>query len=222
MKKFILLLSLLVVSSTVGAVSSDTIKVVREKVVELRITRHDVKTLETKKNRRARIEELSQSNTICSGAVAGPNGLILTARHCTEGASQIDVVFSDGREYKALVIGSSVRHDLALIHVARFNIPFFNLATTLIQGQAIYVMGSPLGITGTLSEGIVAKRNGDVDFVDVNVLPGNSGGPAFNEKGELVGITTAGFIVLNGFAHLNIMQSIDAILGFALELQGAR
>lgn len=219
----LLLIGLLIISSLQNAIaeSTDILQLVREKTVELRITKATVQMSDTKKNRRSRIENLP-SQGICSGAVINNMGDILTARHCTDGASQIMVVFFDGREYAATVLKQSNRHDLALIHVDRFNIPHFNIAKTIKQGQTIWVMGNPLGISATLSQGVVAKLNGDVDFIDVTVLPGNSGGPAFNKEGELVGITTAGFVVLMGFAHLNIMQSIDAIFGFALEIQGVR
>lgn len=219
-----LLTGLLIISSLqiANAASTATISAVREKVVELRITRPEVlRALDTKKNKKIRIENLP-NQSLCSGAVITGRGDILTARHCVEGSSQIDVTFADGREYRAVVLAVSGRHDLALIHVDRFNTPFFNIAAGIAQGQQIYVMGNPVGVIGSLSSGIVAKRNGDIDFIDVTVLPGNSGGPAFNEKGELVGITTAGIIVLYGFSHLNIMQSIDAILGFGLEIQGVR
>lgn len=222
MKRLLVGLVIFSCSQIVHAISTDTIKEVRDKVVEIRIERKEVVTPEAKNKKKSRIENLGTGYAICSGAVVSPRGDILTARHCTEDASSIEVVFSDGREYTGIVLAQSARHDLALIHVDRFNTSFFKIATGIVQGQTIYVLGSPLGITASLSTGIVAKLNGDVDFIDVTVLPGNSGGPAFNEDGKLVGITTAGFIVLFGFSHLNIMQSIDAILGFGLELQGIR
>jgi S1-C subfamily serine protease len=208
--------------NTASAMDSAAIHEVRTKVVELRIVRADVKAQETKKkNRHARIENLPNYG-VCSGVVVSSIGDILTARHCTDGAARLTVAFSDGKEYVASVVATSKRHDLALIHVDRFNTPHITIATSTFQGQHIYVMGNPLGIAATLTEGIVAKQTGDVDLVDVTVLPGNSGGPAFNERGELVGITTAGIVVLYGFAHLNIMQSIDAIRGFGLEIRGIR
>lgn len=218
-----LLAGVLILSSLqiANAASTDTLKAVREKVVELHIVRAEMRSLETKKKQRARIETL-QGQSICSGAVISSSGDILTARHCTEDATGIEVVFADGREYRAVILATSARHDLSLIHVDRFNTPFFSIAESVLQGQSIWVIGNPLGITASLCEGIVAKQNGDVDFIDVTVLPGNSGGPAFNELGELVGITTAGIVVLNGFSHLNIMQSIDAILGFSCEWRGLR
>lgn len=216
-----LLTGLFVLSSLqiVNAASTDTIKAVREKIVEIHIKRAELPTVETKKNRLFQRKNLGTGYSVCSGAVVTSQGDILTARHCTEDAVEIRAVFSDGREYKVSVVAQSQKHDLALIHADRFDTPFFRIASSIVQGQRIYVMGSPLGLTATLSEGIVAKRDGDLDFLDATVLPGNSGGPAFNEEGDLVGITTAGFVVLFGFSHLNIMQSVDAIRGFGLELQ---
>lgn len=218
------LLSISLVGS-VNAASTDTLHEVREKVVELRITQKEPPPAPVKKRKenwdRPRVETLP-NQSLCTGAVISSNGLILTARHCVDDAADISVTFADNKEYRAVVLAISDRHDLALIHVDRFNIPYFEIAKDIVQGQTIYVMGNPVGITAALTQGIVAKRNGDVDFIDVTVLPGNSGGPAFDEEGRLVGITTAGIVVLYGFAHMNIMQSIDAILGFALEIQRSR
>lgn len=214
MKTAITLLVLLgLFSGSSKAASTDTIKEAQSKVVELHITRIEPTAAEAKKNKR-RVENFT-GHAVCSGAFVSSTGDILTARHCTEGAGIIDAVTADGQEYRALVSSTSGLHDLALIHIDKSNTPHFKLAKSLYQGQKIYVMGSPLGIGRTLNTGIVAKLNGDVTYMDCSALPGNSGGPAFDEDGDMVGVVTAGFIVLFGTTHLNIMQSIDAIYGFA-------
>lgn len=200
------------------AASTDTITVAREKVVELKITHYEVEAVvESKHSKKQRMD--MDRHFFCSGAFVDSQGDILTARHCTELADKIVAVDSNGSEYRAVVVATSAIHDLALIRIDKLNTPFFKLADHVNVGEVIYVMGSPLGVTGALSTGIIAKLNGDETYIDAGVLPGNSGGPAFNENGELVGITTAGLICLLGTTHLNIMQSIEAIYGFARSLR---
>ncbi len=185
---------------------------VREKVVELHITlKEDPAAAENKQS--WRVEKFA-GKAICSGAFVTPNGDIITAKHCTDAADGITVVTSDRQEYAATVVIQSATQDLSLIHIDRRSTPFFTLADGTTQGQPVHTYGSPLGITGTYTTGVIARLNGDITYVDCGVLPGNSGGPAFNDAGELVGVTTAGFIVMLGTTHLNIMQSIDSIALF--------
>ncbi len=214
-----LLLSLLSIS--VGrAASTDTIAEVRQKVVELHITLRDVpKAAEDKHKRKT---ENFTAKAVCSGAFVTRNGYILTAKHCTESSAGIVAVTADQQEYNATIIAQSPTQDLAVIRIDKQNTPYFKLADSVEQGQRIHTYGSPLGITGTYTTGVIARLNGDVTYVDCGVLPGNSGGPAFNDDGELVGVLTAGFIVLFGTTHLNVMQSLDSVLFFSLTLAGRR
>lgn len=198
------------------AASTDTIAVARQKIVELHITHYVPVALESKHRKGERMD--MDRHYFCSGAFVDAQGDILTARHCTEGADKIVAVDSNGFEYQAVIVATSPIHDLALIRIDKLNSPFFKLANSVNVGETVYVMGSPLALTGTLAQGIIAKLAGDETYVDCSVLPGNSGGPAFNDAGELVGITTAGLIVLYGTTHLNIMQSIEAIYGFGRSL----
>ncbi len=221
MKKVIaaIALSLLSVTACHGA-STDTIAEVRDKVVELHITlKEQPKTAENR--HKARIEKFAQK-AVCSGAFVTQNGYILTAKHCTEGAAEITVVTSDAQEYAAAIIAESPTQDLAVIRIDRRNTPFFRLAETSEQGQPVHLYGSPLGITGTYATGVIARLNGDNTYIDCSALPGNSGGPAFNDDGDMVGVLIAGFIVGFGTTHLNVMQSLDSILAFRDELAGAR
>jgi len=212
-----LLSGLLIISSLqiANAASTDILKDVQQKVVELHIT-HKPSVEDLKKKTKAGILNLGKS--ICSGAFVTSSGDILTARHCADDVQAIEVILADGREYRASVIALSERHDLALLHIDALNTPHFKLAEHVYQGQMIYTYGSPLGIGGTMSQGIVAKLTGDENLIDCSVLPGNSGGPLFDEDGKLVGITTAGFIVLYGTTHLNIAQSLEAIVFFAVQV----
>lgn len=218
-----LLVGLLVISSSQTAnatISATTLAEVREKVVELHITHKPDEALSAKlKIKTPKVIELGHS--ICSGAFIDNRGVIVTARHCAADVQSIDVITFDQHEYKAEVMALSPTHDLALIHIDRYGNSYFKLAMDVTQGQTIYTFGSPLAITGTLAQGIVARLNGDVNYVDCSVLPGNSGGPLFDDDGNLVGITTAGFVVLYGMTHLNIAQSPEAIWFFVTEVFSA-
>jgi len=202
------------------AASTDTVKV-EEKVVQLHIIKPDPKPVEEKAIRSFRKIDIAKkqdlSRFVCSGAFVSPYGHILTARHCTNEALEIEVETYDRQLYNATIVYVSSTADLALLHVNKRNSPYFELAKEVTRGQKIYVLGSPLGIGDTLATGIVAKLWGDLMLIDCSVLPGNSGGPAFDENGHLVGVTTAGFVVFLGMTHLNIAQSLDGIYYFLLE-----
>lgn len=196
------------------AASTTTVSEAKTKLVELHTTRTSTKKEENESKAKQRIEKFP-SYGICAGSFISREGDILTAQHCVDGATTIDVIYA-GNEYRATIKSVSKAHDLAMIHIDAFNTPFFRLATSLEQGQNINVLGSPLGITGSYSRGYVAKLNGDVTYLDCGVLPGNSGGPVFDEDGDMVGVAVAGFIVMAGTTHLNIMQSYESIRGFIL------
>lgn len=187
---------------------------VKDKVVEL----HIVLKPETAKKTHTDLVELGDA--VCSGSFVTDTGDILTARHCAEKAKSITVVRSDGREYKADIVAMSKKHDLALLHIDALNTPYFDVADLTEQGQTIFTYGSPLGLTGTLATGIVARLSGDITLIDCSVLPGNSGGPVFDVQGNMVGVATAGYVVMLGMTHLNLAQGIDAIKSFERELKG--
>jgi len=189
---------------------------IEQKVVQLRITRAEEPKAEQTK-RKPKIENMKEKEigrAVCSGAFVSEYGHILTARHCAAGAATIEVETYDQQIYNATTVYISSTADLALLHINRRNCAFFSLAKSVTRGEKVYVLGSPLAINDTLATGIVAKLWGDLMLIDCSVLPGNSGGPAFNENGELTGITTAGFVVFLGMTHLNIAQSLDTVYFF--------
>ena len=150
----------------------------------------------------------------CSGAFINDKGDILTAKHCVEDYVEFEVVTHDAKKYQAVVVATSTVHDLAIIHIDRRNTAFFKLADKVTRGERVWALGSPLGITDTLSTGVVARLDGDVTLIDCSALPGNSGGPLYNDAEELVGVVSAGYIVLFGVTHLNVTQGLDAVTYF--------
>lgn len=232
MKTAITLVALLGLFSGVSkAASTDTVTFmvvtepevpVEQKIVEIHMTRNVVVAQEEAKkgkSKRKYIEVVPlPGHGTCSGSFIGNEGEIITAKHCVDGFDSFEVQTYDNQLYTATVIATSTAHDLAIIRIDRNNTPYFDLAKLVTRGERISILGSPLAITDTLSTGVVAKVYGDLLLLDCSALPGNSGGPVFNEKGEMVGVLNAGFIVGLGVTHLNMAQGLDTVRFFIKEV----
>lgn len=207
---------------TIAAIAVDMAQIARElspvivpveqKVVELRMTSNPIYPAIDASKRKKKVATLPyfRSGT-CSGSFINDSGDILTARHCVDGFDEFEVLTYDQRVYTAVVVATSAVHDLALLHVDRRNTAHFELAETVTRGQTISALGSPLGITDTLSTGVVAKLEGDAILIDCSALPGNSGGPLFDANQRLVGVVNAGLIWGFGVTHLNKAVGLDAV-----------
>lgn len=138
-----------------------------------------------------------------SGFAISADGYIVTNNHVVADASKVTVVFDDGEEKTATVVGTDERTDLAVIKVDGVSdLPFVALSNEDVRvGDWVVAVGNPFGLGGTVTAGIVSARGRDIagsaygDFlqIDAAVNTGNSGGPAFNLKGEVVGVNTAIF-----------------------------
>ncbi len=139
-------------------------------------------------------------NSTGSGSFISSDGLILTNAHVVERFSRVEVITQDGRRFAGDVISTDRRNDLALIKVqSQERFPFLPLADSkgIQVGQRVFAIGSPFGLSGTLTTGILSRiaPNGDLQ-TDAAINPGNSGGPLLNSKGELIGVNKA--IIGNG------------------------
>lgn len=136
-----------------------------------------------------------------SGFFISSDGYAVTNNHVVEGASKVQVTTDDGKTYKAKVIGTDPRTDLALIKVeGGSNFAVAKLSDTKPRiGDWVLAVGNPFGLGGTVTAGIVSAMGrdiGDAPYehfmqIDAPVNKGNSGGPAFNTNGEVVGVNTA-------------------------------
>ena len=137
-----------------------------------------------------------------SGFIVSEDGYILTNNHVVEKADEITVTLLDKGEFKAEVVGTDSRTDIALIKIkAGRKLPFVRLgdSETLEIGEWVAAIGNPFGLGHTVTSGIVSAKGRIIgsgpydDFIqtDASINPGNSGGPLFNLKGEVVGINTA-------------------------------
>jgi serine protease Do len=139
-----------------------------------------------------------------SGFVIDPSGVIVTNNHVVEGAETIEVRFQDDSVLKAELVGRDPKTDLAVIRVKPekpLPVVSFGDSDTLRIGEWVMAIGNPFGLGGSVSLGIVSARNRDInagpydDFIqtDAAINKGNSGGPLFNLRGEVMGINTAIF-----------------------------
>jgi S1-C subfamily serine protease len=139
-----------------------------------------------------------------SGFVIAPDGFIITNHHVVEKASSVSIVFTDGRELSARVVGSDPATDLALLRVAEGGLIPVDIARseTLRVGQLVIAIGNPLGFQSSVSTGVVSAlgRNlrgqsgrliENIIQTDVALNPGNSGGPLVDSRGRVVGVNTA-------------------------------
>jgi serine protease Do len=136
-----------------------------------------------------------------SGFFISPDGYAVTNNHVVDGADQVEVTTDDGKSYSAKVIGTDKRTDLALIKVeGRSDFPYAKLSDSQPRiGDWVLAVGNPFGLGGTVTAGIVSARGRDIgngpydDFIQIDapVNKGNSGGPAFDTKGEVMGVNTA-------------------------------
>ena len=140
-----------------------------------------------------------------SGVIISDNGYIVTNNHVIAGASEIEVTMDNNKTFKAELIGTDPATDVALLKIEANNLPTieFGNSDNLKLGEWVLAIGSPYGLTSTITAGIVSAKGRSMlsrerefkieSFIqtDAAVNPGNSGGALVNTKGELVGINTA-------------------------------
>lgn len=169
-------------------------------------------------------------HSLGSGVIVNPDGYILTNNHVVAGASDVEVFTQSRRKYKAQVIGTDPRTDVAVLKIDATGLPTLRLgdASRLKVGDLVFAIGDPFGIGETATMGIVSATGRALggaiehyeDFIqtDAAINPGNSGGALIDTRGDLIGINTAilsggggnegvGFAIPINLAH-NIMDQI--------------
>ncbi len=149
-------------------------------------------------------ESQHRAKSLGSGVIVSQNGIILTNNHVVKKSSDIKVNLSDGREFKAEVVGTDPKTDIAVLKlkgkVKNLKPVSFGDSAKLKLGNMVLAIGNPFGLGHTVTMGIVSAKGranvGLVDYedfiqTDAAINPGNSGGALINLKGELVGINTA-------------------------------
>ena len=137
-----------------------------------------------------------------SGFFISADGYAVTNNHVVENADSVEVITADGKSHKAKVIGTDPRTDLALIKVDGGTFPYVKLSDQTPRiGDWVIAVGNPFGLGGTVTAGIVSARGRDIgsgpydDYIQIDapINKGNSGGPAFNVDGNVIGVNTAIF-----------------------------
>ncbi len=157
-----------------------------------------------------------------SGFIIRPDGLIITNAHVVDGASEVTVKLTDKREFSAKVVGVDKPTDTAVLKIDAKNLPTVALGDPAQTGVGEWVLaiGSPFGFENSVTAGIVSAKSrtlpdeGFVPFIqtDVAVNPGNSGGPLFNLKGEVIGINSQIYSRTGGYQGLSFAIPIDVAL----------
>ncbi|BEP93299.1 DegQ family serine endoprotease [Acidovorax sp. A79] len=154
-----------------------------------------------------------------SGFIVSPDGLVLTNAHVVKGASEVIVKLTDRREFRAKVLGSDPKTDVAVLRIDAKNLPTVRLGSTrdLQVGEWVLAIGSPFGFENSVTAGVVSAKGRSlpddslVPFIqtDVAVNPGNSGGPLFNARGEVVGINSQIYSRSGGYQGVSFSIPIE-------------
>jgi len=154
-----------------------------------------------------------------SGFIISSDGIIMTNAHVVEDSDELIVRLTDKREFSGKVLGSDKKTDIAIVKIDAKDLPVLRIGDSnqLKVGEWVAAIGSPFGVDNTVTAGIVSALSRDlpsdqyVPFIqtDVAVNPGNSGGPLFNMKGEVVGINSQIFSTSGGFMGLSFAIPID-------------
>src|SRR5438876_8035017 len=164
-----------------------------------------------------------------SGFIVSPDGVILTNAHVVANADEVMVKLTDRREFKAKVLGSDKTTDIAVLKIDASNLPAVKIgdpAQTRV-GEWVVAIGQPYGFENTVTAGIVSAKartlpeDSYVPFIqtDAAVNPGNSGGPLFNLKGEVIGVNSQIFSRSGGFQGLAFAVPIDIAMQVEDQIQ---
>ncbi|GLT21535.1 peptidase [Zoogloea oryzae] len=171
------------------------------------------------------------NRSLGSGFIVSPDGYVLTNAHVVDGADEIVVKLTDKREFRARLIGTDPRTDVALLKIDATGLPkvSFGDPGKLRVGDWVVAIGAPFGFENSVTAGIVSAKGRSlpqenfVPFIqtDVAINPGNSGGPLFNMKGEVVGINSQIYSRTGGFMGLSFAIPIDVAMDVQAQLRAS-
>lgn len=161
-----------------------------------------------------------------SGFIISADGYVITNAHVVQRADEVTVTLTDKREFKAKVIGTDERTDVAVLKIDATGLPKVTLGDSdkVRVGEWVLAIGSPFGFENTVTAGIVSAKSRDTgDFVpliqsDAAVNPGNSGGPLFNSKGEVIGINSQIFSGSGGYLGISFAIPVNTAMNVADQL----
>ncbi|SIT47247.1 putative periplasmic serine endoprotease DegP-like [Paraburkholderia ribeironis] len=167
-------------------------------------------------------EQSRGGEALGSGFIISQDGYVLTNNHVVDGAERVTVKLTDGREFRAQVIGKDKTSDVAVLKINASNLPTVKIGDPANSkvGEWVVAIGSPYGFDSTVTSGIISAKarqfsdDSPIPFIqtDVPVNPGNSGGPLFNLNGEVIGINSMIYSRTGGFQGLSFAIPIDAAM----------
>jgi serine protease Do len=168
-----------------------------------------------------------QPRGVGSGFILSSDGFVMTNAHVVDGADQVLVTLPDKREFKARIVGSDKRSDVAVVKIEATGLPAVKIGDVnrLKVGEWVMAIGSPFGLDNSVTAGIVSAKQRDTgDFLpfiqtDVAINPGNSGGPLINMRGEVVGINSQIYSRSGGFMGISFAIPIDEAVRVSEQLR---
>ena len=169
-------------------------------------------------------------SSIGSGFLISKDGIIVTNHHVIDDASDITVSLFDGTKYKAKIIGIDKKTDIALLKInptKELKFATFGDSQEARIGEWVIVIGNPYGLGGSVSVGIVSARGRDInnsqsdEFIqtDAAINKGNSGGPMFNVRGEVIGVSTAIFSPSGGNVGIGFATPSNNVIQIVKQLR---
>jgi len=164
-----------------------------------------------------------------SGFIISRDGYIVTNHHVIDGAETVTIKMADGAEFDATIVGSDPLTDVALLDIEGEGFPTvsFGSSDALRVGEEVIAVGSPFGLGGTVTSGIISAKSRNInsgpfdDFIqtDAAINRGNSGGPLFNMDGEVVGVNTAIYSPDGGSVGIGFSVPSDLVTGIVADLR---
>ncbi len=176
---------------------------------------------------RAAPQEQEVQRGVGSGFITSADGYVLTNAHVVDGADEVYVTLTDKREFKAKVLGSDARTDVALLKIDGARLPVLTMGDSnkIRVGEWVIAIGSPFNLENTVTAGIISAKARDTgEYLpliqsDVAVNPGNSGGPLINMRGEVIGINSQIATLSGAYNGISFAVPIDEAMRVADQLK---
>ena len=171
-----------------------------------------------------------RAQSLGSGFVIDPSGIVITNNHVIGDANDIVVIFTDGRKLKATVVGKDSKVDVAVLKVESdkpLKTVNFGDSGKMRVGDGVMAVGNPFGLGETVTAGIISARNRNIDSgpyddflqTDASINKGNSGGPLFNLQGEVIGINTFLVSSSDSFSGMGFAIPSDTVKNVVTQLR---
>ena len=170
------------------------------------------------------------ANSLGSGFVIDPSGIVITNNHVIADATEVQVIFTDGTKLKAEVVGKDSKVDIAVLRVKSDKplkaVKFADSEKARV-GEWVMAVGNPFGLGGSVTAGIISARNRNIDSgpydnyiqTDASINKGNSGGPLFNMDGDVIGVTTAILSPSGGSVGIGFATPANTVLPVIEQLE---